>query len=243
MSRHGTRDAFVEAPMIHANCRARLTADDFEFIVRSLSDSPRDAVSLQKLLIDAETRDEILEHDALASAILDSTDRLQISTPLYFYVLCRRVLKNTSVSSRDAADYIAAMLDAFMHTSRMQRPDPNRDVEMRYLSDILLAIRNSPPSEAFLLRSHLANYALFLSGLFSENIDKRAKRGAPDLSFYEELGRSSFRVAAGHREAKRFDLHRIYEELAEGFREARLALNDLGARLLHLESPASPQIG
>jgi hypothetical protein len=224
--------------MIHANCRARLTADDFEFIVRSLSSTPRDAVSLQQLLVDAEMRDEILEHDALAAAILDSPQRLHISAPLYFYVLCRRVLKNTAVSSRDAADYIAAMLDAFSHTARVQRPDPHREVELRYLSDILLAIRDAPPSEAFLLRAHLANYALFLTGLFSENIDKRAKRGAPDLSFYEELGRSSFRMAASHRDAKRFDLHRIYEELAEGFREARLALNDLASRLLHLESPS-----
>ncbi len=229
--------------MIHANCRARFTADDFDFIVRSLSHSPRDAVSLQQLLIDAETRDAILEHDALASAILDSSDRLQISTPLYFYVLCRKVLKNTSVSSRDAADYIAAMLDAFTHTARMQRMDPHRDIELRYISDILLAIREAAPSEAFLLRSHLANYALFLCGFFSENIDKRARRGAPDLSFYEDIGRASFRAAAEHRDARRFDLSSIYHELADGFRDARLALNDLASRLLHLDSPSQPQLG
>ncbi len=229
--------------MIHANCRVRFTADDFDFIIRSLSSSPSSAVSLQQLLVDSETRDEILEHDALASAILDSPDRVHISTPLYFYVLCRRVLKNTAVSSRDAADYIAAMLDAFTHTARVQRPAADREIELRYLSDILLAIRNASPAEAFLLRCHLANYALFLSGLFSENIDKRARRGAPSLSFYEDLGRSNFRLAAEHREAKRLDLHRIYHELADGFSEARAALNDLASRLLHLESPPAPQIG
>ncbi|MDD5199592.1 MAG: hypothetical protein PHC88_07285 [Terrimicrobiaceae bacterium] len=230
--------------MIHANCRARFTADDFDFIVRSLSQSPKDAVSLQRLLVDADARDEILEHDALASVILESADSLRISTSLYFYVLCRRVLKNTAVSSREAADYIAAMLDAFTTTARVRRPDPRRDVEMRYMSDILLAIRNAPPSEAFMLRAHMANYALFLSGLFSENIDKRAQRGAPDLSFYEELGRSSYRTAAGHRDAKRFDLEHIYRELADGFREARLALNGLAERLFHLEAPVNlPQIG
>lgn len=227
--------------MIHANCRARLTADDFEFIVRSLSHSPESAVSLQELLLDPETRDQILEHDALAAAIFDSTDPLKISTPLYFYVLCRRVLKNTSVSSRDAADYIAAMLDAFMHTSRVTNPQvASHDEEMRYLSDILLAIRNAPPREAFLLRIHLANYALFLTGLFAENIDKRARRGAPDMSFYENLGRASFGEASEHREARKFDLQRIFRELADGFRDARLALNDLGERLLHFESPAMP---
>jgi hypothetical protein len=229
--------------MIHANCRARFTADDFEFIVQSLSHSPRDAVSLQRLLVDPEARDDILEHDALAAAILDSADSLKISTALYFYVLCRRVLKNTAVSSRDAADYIAAMLDAFTSSARMHRPSPSREVEMDYMSDILLALRDASPSEAFLLRSHLANRALFLSGLFSENIDRRAQRGAPALSFYEELGRSNFRAAAEHRDAKRFDLQRIYRELSDGFREARLALNDLAERLLHFEAPPAPQIG
>jgi hypothetical protein len=229
--------------MIHANCRARFTADDFDFIVRSLSHSPKDAVSLQRLLVDADARDEILEHDALAAAILDSPDSIKVSTAFYFYVLCRRVLKNTAVSSRDAADYIAAMLDTFTSTARVQHPDPSKNVELRYLSDILVAIRDAPPSEAFLLRSHLANYALFLSGLFSENIDKRAKRGAPDLSFYENLGRSSYRAAAEHRDAKRFDLAAIYYELADGFTEARLALNDLAERLLHLEAPPAQPIG
>jgi len=230
--------------MIHATCRARFTADDFDFIVRSLAHSRNDAVSLERLLLDADARDEILEHDALASAILDSADSLNISTSLYFYVLCRRVLKNTAVSSRDAADYIAAMLDTFTQTARMQRLDPHRDIELRYVSDILLAIREAAPSEAFLLRTHLANYALFLSGLFSDNIDKRAKRGAPDLSFYEEIGRSSFRVAAEHRDARRFDLAQIYRELSDGFHEARLALNNLADRLLHLETPATyPSIG
>lgn len=227
--------------MIHANCRARFTADDFDFIVRSLSHTPRDAVSLQRLLVDAEARDEILEHDVLSTAILDSADTLHISTALYFYVLCRRVLKNTAVSSREAADYIAAMLDGFTSTAQVQRPDPHRDVEMRYLSDILLAIRDAPPTEAFLLRSHLANYALFLSGLFAENIDKRAQRGAPTLSFYEDLGRASFRAAAEHRYARKFDLARIYHELADGFREARLALNDLAERTLHLHPSPLPE--
>lgn len=228
--------------MIHANCRARLTADDFEFIVRCLSRSPESAVSLQELLLDPETRDQILEHDALAAAIFDSTDSLKISTPLYFYVLCRRVLKNTSVSSRDAADYIAAMLDAFVSTRPVARPETTENADLRYLSDILIAIRNAPPHAAFQLRTYLANYALFLTGLFSGHIDKRAQRGAPEISFYEELGRSSFRHAAGTREARHLQLHDIFEELADGFREARIALNDLASRLLHLESPPTPQI-
>ncbi len=221
--------------MIHANCRARFTADDFDFIVRSLSHSPRDAVSLSQLLLDADSRDEVLEHHALSSAILDSVDTLRISSHLYFYVLCRRVLKNTSVSSRDAADYIAAMLEAYSHTGRGSASTPSP-----YLSDILLALREATPAEAFRLRAHLANSALFLAGIFSGHVDKRALRGAPDLSFYEDLGSASFRVAASHRDARRFDLDRIFEELAAGFHDARLALNDLADRLFHFEQPNLP---
>ncbi len=220
--------------MIHANCRARFTADDFDFIVRSLSHSPRDAVSLADLLLDADSRDEVLEHDTLADAILDSVDNLRISSHLYFYVLCRKVLKNTSVSSRDAADYIAAMLEAYSHTGRGTAATP-----APYLSDLLLALREATPAEAFRLRAHLANSALFLAGVFAGNIDKRAQRGAPDLSLYDSLGSSSFHAAASHRDARRFQLNEIFEELSAGFRDARLALNDLATRLFHFDTPIS----
>ena len=56
--------------MITANSRVRLTADDFDFIVRALSLKESDRVSLEKLLIDVEVRDEILDLDALADAVL-----------------------------------------------------------------------------------------------------------------------------------------------------------------------------
>jgi hypothetical protein len=45
--------------VIQANCRARFTADDFSFVVRVLSKSQRDAVSLVSLLSDEAERDTI----------------------------------------------------------------------------------------------------------------------------------------------------------------------------------------
>ena len=83
--------------MIHANCRTRLTADDFTFIVGVLSRSECDQVSLVRLLTDEDTRDAILDHDMLAKAILESPQRLPISPQLLFYVLCRKVLRDTKV--------------------------------------------------------------------------------------------------------------------------------------------------
>src|SRR5882757_1999486 len=102
--------------MIHANCRVRLTADDFQFVVRVLSKTETDKVSLVELLTEEDTRDSILDHEALAEAVINSPERIPISPQFLFYVLCRKVLRNTPVKSREAADYVAAMLDAFMRT-------------------------------------------------------------------------------------------------------------------------------
>ena len=104
--------------MIHANCRMRLTADDFTFVVKALSRSETDHVSLVKLLVDEDTRDAILDHELLAKAILESPQRLPISPQLLFYVLCRKVLRETPVKSREAADFVASLLEGFMRTAR-----------------------------------------------------------------------------------------------------------------------------
>lgn len=229
----------MNSEMIHPNCRTRLTADDFDFIVRVFGAKGNGAASLHSLLTDHETRDALLEHEVLASAILESPDRISISPHLYFYVLSRRVLRETRVASRDATDYIASLLEAFSRSGCAEPRDPKTQADLRYLSDMLIALNKASSQEAFALRCHIGNYALFISGLFAENIEKRARRGAPDVSFYEQIGVSSFQAAAGHRDAKRLDLEAIYREIAEGFHEARLALNDLARRLLHMDAPVS----
>jgi hypothetical protein len=226
--------------MIHANCRMRLTADDFTFVVGVLSKSESDQVSLVKLLIDEDTRDAILDHEMLVNAILESPKRLPISPHLLFYVLCRKVLRDTRVKSRDAADFVASVLEGFMRTARMEPSEETGRRSVQYLSDIMHAMNNAGTREAFLLRSHAANYALFVSGIFADNVEMRTRqRGAPDLSFYEAVGQMNYRAASEYREAKKFKLQAIYEELASGFREVRVALNDLATRLLHFDTPAA----
>src|SRR5881275_3217532 len=70
-----------------SNCRARFTAADFDFIVRTLARSQTDQVSLVDLLSDIETRDSILDHPRLVDAILNHYGHLRISSQFYFYVL------------------------------------------------------------------------------------------------------------------------------------------------------------
>jgi len=228
--------------MITANSRVRLTANDFDFIVSTLSVNESDRISLEKLLTDAEVRDEILDLESLADAILHAPGRLAISPHLLFYVLCRRVLKGSAVKSREAADYVAAMLEAFSRTSRLYDPNGTGHAPSPYLSDMIQALSKAGERESFLLRSHMADYSLFVSGMFAENVEKRHERGAPDLTFYEKMGGMNYRVAAEYRDARRLNLESIYEELSRGFRDVRIALNDLASRLLHIDAPAVPII-
>jgi len=224
--------------MIHANCRVRLTADDFSFVVRVLSQSESDRVSLVKLLTDEETRDQILDHEVLVRTILESPERLPISPQFLFYILCRKVLRETSVQSRETSDFVASLLSGFLQTMQLGSPEELGRRSRHYISDMMIMLGKANTREAFLLRSHIANYTLFISGIFAENVATRSQhRGAPDISFYEEMGRMNYRAASEYREAKKFQLQSIYEELAESFHEVRLALNDMANRLLHIDTP------
>ena len=75
--------------MIQANCRARFTAADFDFVVRTLARSQSESVSLVDLLADSETRDSVIDSPRLVEAILCNDSQLRISSQFYFYVLAR----------------------------------------------------------------------------------------------------------------------------------------------------------
>ena len=228
--------------MIKANCRERFTAADFDYVVKTLSRSERDSVNLVELLTDAEARDSILDNPRLVEALLAEGAPLTISPQLYFYVLLRHVLKNTGFGDRDVSDYLASLLETFSQTARMRSPADGHTSPIQYVSDMLIALRNASPSQSFLIRAHVGNYSLFITGIFHETVQHRSQRGAPDLGYYEDLGRSNFHLAAGHQVARTCALSEIFEKLAAGFREIRLALNHLSDSLIHLDNAFAPLI-
>ena len=241
-STQGTLDAVPPDSMITANCRDRFTAADFDFVVKTLSRSERDAVSLVELLTDTETRDSVLDHEGLLKAVLEESAALQISPQLYFYILIRHVLKKTELNNRSLSDYVASLLENYSQTTRMRSPADGQTGPLQYISDMLLALRKASPSQSFLIRAHVGDYSLFFAGIFHETIEKRSQRGGPDLGFYEELGRANYKAIAGHRVAKSACLATVYGQLADGFHDLRLALNRLSDTLLHLDSPTQPLV-
>jgi hypothetical protein len=229
--------------VVKANCRARFTAADFDFVVRTLSKSPKEAVSLVRLLSDVDERDAILDNEAIADAILSQNSHLCISSAFYFYVLTRRVLRRAGIDDRALCDYLASVLDEFTRTARLGSPTiANGPVQGAvYLSDLLAALREASPVQAFLLRAHVGNYTLFLTGIFPDNIERRRSRlGAPGCSFYEEMGRMSYRAVARHEVARQWGLTQIFNGLSDQFHEIRVALNQLADRLLTLDDDAPP---
>ncbi len=227
--------------MITANCRDTLSAADFDFVVRTLSRNRESAVSLQELLCDAETRDAILDHEHLVSAVLSSGGPLRISPQFYFYILTRHVLNGAGIESRDLSDYVASLLAA--HSRTMEITSPDGTLRTEYLSDLLLALRGASPRKAFLIRAHIGDVALFVSGIFHERIERRRQRGAPSCAFYEDIGRSCYHYAAQYRAARTCRLDGVYGELADRFSAVRGALNRLSDELISLDEPSPAPSG
>ena len=225
--------------MIRANCRARFTAADFDFVVRTLARSQNDNVSLVDLLSDDDTRDSVLDHPRLVDTILSNPGHLHISSQFYFYVLARHVLQQAGITDRKMCDYVGSLLETFSQANRLLPPDNIDDHGRQYISDMLIALKKATPEQTFLLRAHTGNYSLFISGIFHENTQRRSLHGAPDIEFYEQIGRTNYQLVATHETARRCELNDVFEGLADRFHDVRLALNELSDRLLNLDEDAN----
>lgn len=226
---------------IQPTCRNRFTPTDFDFILTALGSDPVQRESLTALFQDPKALDLILDQEALFHALLEEPGLLSVSPHFYFYVLVRQVLLRAGSDDRELADYVAALLAAFSSTKRMRRPARGVEGAADYLVDMLRAMEEADESTRFSLTLHLGNYALYLSGIFPDYIEHRARRrAAPSLAYYEALGSSQFNAAGSHRLAAKYELAPVLGTLAKKFTPTRKALNDLSERLLIWRDIALP---
>ena len=222
--------------MITRSCRASFTAEDFAFVVKTLSRSEKESVSLVELLSDEETRDEVLDSERLYQELIENSHCLMVSPAFYFYVLTRNVLKKAGSKNREFCDYVASILVVFSHRQRLPHFIESWQGEgvYPYISDMLQALAKAGPQHEFMMRMYLANYALFYSGIFVDRIlAYRERRGGPDVSFYEKIGRTNYHLASEHRAAQSSCLQETLDQLAQEFSSTRQALNHLSENLLH----------
>jgi hypothetical protein len=225
--------------MIRPNCRAQFAAEDMDFILSVLGPKIGTADCLVKLLADEESRDLILDDEALLHALLERRGCLRVSSRFYFYILVRQVLQRSDFKDRAVADYVAEMLAEFSRAERARCVVPGQAAPLDYFFEMLAALQTADDRTSFLIRVHIGNYSLFLSGVFPDRIRFRAEtRGSPDLRYYESLGRTQYRVASDHRLAQRYEVAQIFSTLAERFETTRLALNDIADRYFFLGDPS-----
>jgi len=227
--------------MIQPNCRVQFAAEDIEFILSVLGRKIGTAECLVKLLADEESRDVILDDEALFHALLERGGCLRVSSRFYFYILVRQVFRRSDLRDRAVADYVAEVLSEFARAEQIRCVVPGQANPLEYVFEMLTALKTADDRASFLIRVHIGNYSLFLSGVFPARIRFRAEsRGCPDLKYYESMGRTQYRAASDHRLAQRYAVAEIFSTLAERFQTTRLALNDIADRLFWLGEAAGP---
>lgn len=221
--------------LIQPNCRTQFAAEDIDFILSVLGAKLGNAECLVRLLADEDSRDLILDDEALLHAVLERGGCLRVSSHFYFYVLVRNVFRRADIHDRAVADYVAELLAEFARTEQSRCIIPGQPNVLDYFFEMLTALQTADDRTSFQIRVHIGNHSLFLSGVFHERIRFRAeKKGFPDLKYYEALGRTQYRAASDHRLAQRYELTTILSTLSERFDATRRALNDISDRLFSL---------
>jgi len=221
--------------MIQPNCRVQFAAEDIDFILSVLGSKIETAECLVKLLADEDSRDLILDDEALFQALLERRGCLRVSSRFYFYILVRNVFRRSDIHDRAVADYVAEVLAEFSSAERTRCVVPGQAAPLDYLFEMLTALKTADDRTGFLIRMHIGNHSLFLSGVFPDRIRFRAEaRGFPDLKYYEGLGRTHYRMASDHHLARRYAVEKVLNTLSERFETTRLALNDISERLFSI---------
>ncbi len=191
--------------------------------------------------LEEEGLDALLDDPRTLNAVL-AEERVQLPPAVIFYVLVRQALLEGGVDDRTTADYVASLILSFGHGKRAYRVSTSAKEEYYYLVDLVQGMGEADGREAFLLRSHLGNFSLWLTGLFPDYLESRVRRrGAPGIRYYEQMGSSGYRMASASPEAERLGVEELLREVAVGFGEVRRALNRLSDR--HLWKSGSDPVG
>ena len=151
--------------MIQPRCRVQFGAEDIDFILSVLGSKIGTSQCLIKLLSDEDSRDLILDDEALFHALLERRGWLRVSTRFYFYILVRQVFRRSDIQDRAVADYVAEVLAEFARTERGKCVLPGQTKPLDYFIEMLSALQTADDRTSFLLRAHIGNYSLFLSGV------------------------------------------------------------------------------
>ncbi|MBX3174633.1 MAG: hypothetical protein KF709_09490 [Gemmatimonadaceae bacterium] len=219
--------------MIVADVRSRLTRDDVALVLSLIAQHGSEARDRSEDTLRQQGLDALLDDPALLPALVETPRGGRASLPLFAYVLVRHALLQVGEQDRVLADYAASIVLHFGLRGRAQRIHDADDATYDTLAALLQDAERSEPRRAFLVRAHLGNYALWMSGMFPDHIAQREhRRGGPNLGYFEEMGRRGFRMAAEHRLATEHGVATLFALAAARFPQLRIALNRISDALL-----------
>ena len=219
--------------MIVANVRSTLTRDDAQFAIRLIGHAGTEAQDTAESALRERGLEAVLDDPRLLRALLQHAAGAHASLPLFIYVMVRHACLSSGEPDRSLADYTASILLHFGLRDRARRVDTHDDDTFDTLAELAILAEASDPRRSFLARQHLANYALWISGLVPDYVEaRRWRRGGPNIEYFEEMGRRGFQSAARHRMAEQHGLASLFLHAADAFPALRAALNRISDTVL-----------
>ena len=216
--------------MILPTIRASLSRSDGQQLIRLLGREDPELGETARLRLEEHGIGSLLDDPRIRNALLTDTD-VSIPPPVIFYVLVRQALLEGGIDDESTSDYVASMLVSFGKAGRAYRISGEDDNEFHYLTDMISELRSADGGRRFLLRVHLGDFALWMSGLFPDYLERRTRRkGAPPISYFEELGATGYRGASESLEAGELGMETVLRDVANQFSAVRTALNRISDR-------------
>lgn len=219
--------------MILPTIRASFSRRDVLHLARLLGQGDEEIQRGAERRLDEEGADALLDDPRVLNALLTDPEAAA-PTNLVFYVLVRHALLEVGIDDRTTADYVASLVVAFGRAGRAYRVSETDTDEYHYLVDMVERLATADTREAFLLRSHLGNFSLWLAGLFPDYLEARSRRrGAPSIRYYERMGSTGYRLASRSPEAASLGVERVLADVGDRFVGVRTALNLVSDRYLY----------
>lgn len=218
--------------MIMPTIRASFDRSDALHLVELLGRHDEELRDAARARLEEEGVDSLLDDPRVRSALLTDPE-VNAPPSLIFYVLVRQALLEGGIDSTVTADFVASLVLAFGRSRRAYRISESADEEFHYMVDMVAQLGSAEERRAFLLRSHMGNFSLWITGLFPDFLEARTRRkGAPPLEYYERMGRTGYELAAGSAEAEKLGVDGLYREVSAEFTGVRTALNRVSDRYL-----------
>ena len=216
--------------MILPTIRASLSRSDSQQLVGLLGQSDPELAEAARLRLEENGIGSLLDDPRVRNALLTETD-VTVPPQVIFYVLVRQALLEGGIDDETTSDYVASMLVSFGRAGRAYRISGGDDSEFHYLTDMVSELRSADGRRRFLLRVHMGDFALWMSGLFPDYLEARTRRkGAPPISYFEELGATGYRGASESLEAGELGMETVLRDVANQFSAVRTALNRISDR-------------